>query len=89
MLPSNTDGTGRQISLNIRAYWIHDVHDMLTSTATACYKLLTKMPRAWYIDSLPGDQRLEHRLEGREDVPIQQLASLGVLYWKVCRVERL
>lgn len=41
------------------------------------------MVRAWYMDKVPGDQRLEHRAKGTADVPLDRLASLGVLYWKV------
>ena len=45
--------------------------------------LLSIMVRAWYMDKAPGDQRLEHRAKETADVPLDRLASLGVLYWKV------
>ena len=41
------------------------------------------MVRAWYMDTIPGDQRLEHRPHDATDVSLEQLAGLGVLYWKV------
>ena len=46
-------------------------------------RLRSIMVRAWYMDKAPGDQRLEHRAQGTADVPLDRLASLGVLYWKV------
>ena len=41
------------------------------------------MVRAWYMDSSPADQRMPHRLEGASDVSLQDLAKLGVHYWRV------
>ena len=38
------------------------------------------MVRAWYFDSLPGDQREPHK---GEDVSLDELSGIGVLYWKV------
>lgn len=38
------------------------------------------MVRAWYFDCLPGDQREPHR---GEDVSLEELVKIGVLYWKV------
>lgn len=40
------------------------------------------------MDKAPGDQRLEHRAKGTADVPLDRLARLGVLYWKVCNFVR-
>ena len=37
--------------------------------------------RAYYFDNAPGDQRLPHD-SGRE-VPLETLAALGVLYWRI------
>ena len=42
-----------------------------------------KMPRAWYMDNSDCDQREPHRPVNAEDVSLDQLASIGVLYWKV------
>ena len=47
------------------------------------FSKLHNMVRAWYMDKAPGDQRLEHRAKGTADIPLDRLASLGVLYWKV------
>ena len=44
------------------------------------------MVQAWYMDSSSADQRLPHRLAGSPEVPLEELAKLGVLYWKVSRV---
>ena len=41
------------------------------------------MVRAWYMDTVAGDQRLEHRPRDATDVSLEELANLGVLYWKV------
>ena len=38
------------------------------------------MVRAWYFDSVPGDQREPHK---GEDVSLEELVKIGVLYWKV------
>ena len=38
------------------------------------------MVRAWYFDSVPGDQREPHK---GEDVSLEELVRIGVLYWKV------
>ena len=38
------------------------------------------MVRAWYFDALPGDQRKPHK---GEDVSLDELEKIGVLYWKV------
>ena len=35
------------------------------------------------MDSSSADQRLPHRLAGSPEVPLEELARLGVLYWKV------
>ena len=36
------------------------------------------------MDDESGDQRLEHRKEGgEEDVSLELLKSLGILYWQV------
>ncbi len=34
-------------------------------------------------DGVPGDQRVPHRAEGSQEVSLEKLAELGVLYWKV------
>lgn len=41
------------------------------------------MVLAWYMDDGPGDQRLPHKPDNCEEVSLDMLASLGVLYWKV------
>lgn len=41
------------------------------------------MVLAWYVDSSPRDQRLPHKPDSCETVPLDVLATLGVLYWKV------
>ena len=58
----------------------------LSNNIVTGYKLnigYSIMVRAWYMDSLPGDQRLPHRSEGSQEVSLDKLAELGVLYWKV------
>ena len=46
--------------------------------------LLVIMPlSAWYMDNEPGDQRLEHMPHPSEEVSLDVLKSLGVLYWQV------
>lgn len=37
----------------------------------------------WYYDGKPGDQRLPHKTQDAEEIPMEKLAELGVLYWKV------
>ncbi|CDO72549.1 hypothetical protein BN946_scf184983.g32 [Trametes cinnabarina] len=37
--------------------------------------------RAYYYDNAPGDQRLPH--DSGRDVPLETLAALGVLYWRI------
>ena len=46
---------------------------------------LSKMVKAWYMDTASDDQRLPHHPEGAPDLSLELLASLGVLYWKVRR----
>mmetsp|Transcript_21577 Transcript_21577/g.50796 ORF Transcript_21577/g.50796 Transcript_21577/m.50796 type:complete len:196 (+) Transcript_21577:43-630(+) len=41
------------------------------------------MVRAWKMDSSDADQRLPHKLEPCEYVSMDELAKLGVLYWKI------
>ena len=42
------------------------------------------MPRVWYMDDdHDADQRLPHRAPGTQDIDIQQLRDIGVIYWKV------
>lgn len=41
------------------------------------------MVLAWFMDSIPGDQRLPHKPSDCEVVSLDRLATLGVLYWKV------
>ena len=41
------------------------------------------MVRAWYMDNTGADQREPHRPADAADVSLEDLAKLGVLYWKV------
>ena len=41
------------------------------------------MVSAWLFDGVPGDQRLPHKREGSQEISLEKLAELGVLYWKV------
>ena len=45
------------------------------------------MVRAWYMDGVAGDQRLEHRPKDAADLSLEQLEKLGVLYWKVLLIQ--
>ena len=44
------------------------------------------MVRVWLMDSSDADQRLPHHLEGSADLSVEDLARVGVLYWKVSLV---
>lgn len=41
------------------------------------------MVKAWLFDGAPGDQRLPHRLEGSQEISLDKLKEIGVLYWEV------
>ncbi|XP_072041958.1 acireductone dioxygenase-like [Amphiura filiformis] len=41
------------------------------------------MPRAWMMDTLDADQRLEHQCDPPEPVDLEYLKEHGVLYWKL------
>ncbi|XP_064383129.1 uncharacterized protein LOC135331805 [Halichondria panicea] len=41
------------------------------------------MVRAWLFDGVPGDQRLPHKREGSQEISLEKLAELGVLYLKL------
>lgn len=38
---------------------------------------------AWYMDDSQADQRSPHKPDNLEEVSLDLLANLGVLYWKV------
>ena len=71
----------------------YHVHKLVNAVHTVCLKIfcvsLTKEPgacimvRVWYFDGLPGDQRLPHKLAGGQEVTLEKLAELGILYWEV------
>ncbi|KAK9810049.1 hypothetical protein WJX72_003977 [[Myrmecia] bisecta] len=42
---------------------------------------------AWYMDDLPADQRLPHRLKPNRPAGVAQLRKLGVLSWKLNPVQ--
>lgn len=48
------------------------------------------MVQAWYMDESTADPRMPHRAQPDRPVSLEQLRTLGVLYWKVtneCRLE--
>lgn len=42
-----------------------------------------KMVAAWYMNESSEDQREPHKLEPSKDVSLEELAALGVLYWRM------
>ena len=62
------------------------IHSNLRKHFECMATLQDQIPRAWYMDNIDADQREPHRLEGYDvdvNVSLNQLAKLGVLYWKV------
>lgn len=41
------------------------------------------MVQAWYMDESTADPRMPHRTQPDRPVSLEQLRTLGVLYWKV------
>ena len=38
----------------------------------------------WYMDDSDEDQRLPHKLDPNQPVPLEDLEKIGVFYWRVC-----
>ena len=41
------------------------------------------MVSAWYMDNSDEDQHLEHQKKPPQSVSMEELESIGVIYWKV------